>query len=536
MATFSRGLIQGLINPSYSQNLRDVGMLAGSAPGRRRQKERQANRLERAMDITGRGIASAQAGDTSALSAQMEQLRELIKDPNMPIEEKQLYIKEIRALQNMMPGAQKLQTSNSATALMRIDSELENESKLRERIDKGYAEQGMAPITDAAFKAMTDSLKTQQKRLLENPDVGAEYRGLKIEKNRQDAELQVLEASEWLNQNGPDIRGAIKSGDQDQLDGLLKNVPPQYDREVQTFVAAEISNQERLEAFRENSIAKNKAPVNVDFQDEIDRIKEMDFDVKGLSAANAKYKEFLKENWNGKTWTSAAAKVDAARMEENILRIIEDRDSLAVETDFRSARARAAQDDAIIRDAELNIDTYRPDRNDIKFEAERIAGEKELLKPGEDLNDLSGEERATVLAEAEGYLIQQNTEQQASRIRQIDVSRTPEGVIRSITEEQAATLSRFKPEEQQEIMEEYARSDGMDSIDEIIEDLQEFGDIGKPSTEKEVDEPEDRTLSGRMARDFERLIEPASEFMGKIEGRYEGYRERMARRQAGRAE
>ena len=536
MATFSRGLIQGLINPSYSQNLRDVGMLAGSAPGRRRQRERQANRLERAMDITGRGIASAQAGDTSALSAQMEQLRELIKDPNMPIEEKQLYIKEIRALQGMMPGAQKIQTSNSATALMRIDSELEDESKLRERIDKGYAEQGMAPITDAAFKAMTDSLKTQQKRLLENPDVGAEYRGLKIEKNRQDTELQVLEASEWLNQNGPDIREAIKSGNQDVLDGLLEKVPPQYDREVQTFISAEISNQERLDAFRENSIAKNKAPVNVDFQDEIDRIKEAGFDVKGLSAANATYKDFLKENWNGKTWTSAAAKVDAARMEENILRIIEDRDSLAVETDFRSARARAAQDDAIVREAEINVRTFRPSDSSVRSRANALASERDLVRPGEDIGDLDGPTRAGLLRDAEQELIEENTRTQARVIRDIDVSRTPEGVMRPITEEQVATLSRFKPEEQREIMEEYARSDGMDSIDEIIEDLQEFGDIGEPSTEKEVDEPEDRTLSGRMARDFERLMEPASEFMGKIEGRYEGYRERMARRQAGRAE
>ena len=85
-------------------------------------------------------------------------------------------------------------------------------------------------------------------------------------------------------------------------------------------------------------------------------------------------------------------------------------------------------------------------------------------------------------------------------------------------------------------MGEYARSDGMDDIDEIIEDLQEFGVIGDPSTEREVDEPEDKTLSGRMARDLERLMEPASEFMGEIEGRYESYRERMARRQAGRAE
>ena len=489
MATFSRGFLQALTNPTYSQNLFDVGMLAGSAPGRRRQRERQANRLERAMDITGRGVASAQLGDTTALSSQMGQLRELIKDPNMPLEEKRMYIQELRTLQSMMPGARQLQTSNSATALMRIDSELEDESKLRERIDKGYAERGMAPITDAAFKAMTDSLKTQQKRLLENPDVGAEYRGLKIEKNRQDTELQVLEASEWLNQNGSGIREAIKSGDQDQLDGLLKNVPPQYDREVQTFVATEISNQERLDAFREDSIAKNKAPVNVDFQDEIDRLSEAGFNTDALSALNARYKEFLKDNWNGKEWTTGS-KLDAARMEDRILSIIARQDQIAVESDFRDSRRKAAQDEAVIADAELNISTYRPDRNDIKFEAERIAGEKELLKPGEDLNDLSGEERATVLAEAEDYLIQQNTEDQARLIRQIDVSRTPEGVMRPVTQEQAVFVSRFTEEEQKEIMREYARSDGMDDINEIIEDLQEFGVIGEPSPEeKDVDKP-----------------------------------------------
>lgn len=516
MARFSRGLLQSLANPSYGQNLFTLGQQAGSAEAMGRERERQSNRLDTALEITDRGLASAQLGDVTALTSQINQLRELIK--TAPLEEKQLYIQELRALRSQVPGAQQIKTGNSATALMRIDDELQDEVALRKKINDGYAERGMAPITDAAFKSVTDSLKAQQKRLLENPDVGAEYKSLRIEKNRQDAELQVLEASEWLNQNGPDIRQAIKSGNQDVLDGLLEKVPPQYDREVQTFIGAEISNQERLGAFRENSIAKNKAPVNVDFQDEIDRIKEAGFDVGGLSAANATYKEFLKENWNGKTWTSAVAKGDAARMEENILRIIEDRDSLAVETDFRSARARAAQNDAIIKDAELSISTYRPDRNDIRFEAERIAGEKELLSPGEDLSDLSGEERATVFAEAEDYLIQQNTEDQARIIRQIDVSRTPEGVIRSITQEQAVTLSRFTPEEQREIMDEYARNDGMDDIDEIIEDLQEFGVIGDPATREEKDEPPAPTRaigskSGRTSRDFE-----TPEFVRAIRG------------------
>ena len=535
MARFSQGLFRGLSSPSFASSLGALGEQIGSAQAMSRERERQSNRLNTALDATSRGIASAQLGDTTALTSQMGQLRELLKDPNMPIEEKRLYIQELRALQAMMPGAQKVQTSNSATALMRIDNELEDEAALRTKIDQGYEKQGMAPISDAAFKAMTDSLKTQQKRLLENPDIGAEYRNLKVEKSRQDAELQVLEASEWLNQNGPGIREAIKSGDQDVLDGLLENVPAQYDREVQTFVAAEISNQERLSDFRENSIAKNKAPVNVDFQEEIDRIRAAGFDVAGLLAANAAYKKFLAENWNGKEWKTGS-RLDAARMEENILRTIEDRDSLAVETDFRSARARAAQDEAIIRDAELNISTFRPDRNRIKFEADRIAGEKELLKPGEDINDLSGEERAAVIAEAEDYLIQQNTEEQARRIRQIDVSRTPEGVIRPITQEQADLISAFTPEEQREIIDEYAKSDGMDSIKEIIEDLQEFGVIGEPSTQDEDDGPEDQTLAGRAARDLERLVEPASEFMDKIEGQYQGYLERMARRQSGTSE
>lgn len=494
MARFSRGLLQSLANPSYGQNLFTLGQQAGSAEAMGRERERQSNRLERAMDITGKGIASAQAGDTSALSAQMGQLRELIKDPNMPIEEKQLYIQELRALQGMMPRARQTATSNSATALMRIDDELQDEVALRKKINDGYAKRGMAPITDAAFKSVTDSLKTQQKRLLENPNVGAEYKSLRIEKNRQDAELQVLEASEWLNQNGPGIREAIKSGNQDVLDGLLKNVPPQYDREVQTFISAEISNQERLEALRENSIAKNKAPVNVDFQDEIDRIKEAGFDVEGLSAANAKYKEFLKENWNGKTWTSAAAKVDAARMEENILRIIEDRDSLAVETDFRSARARAAQDDAIIKEAEINVRTFRPSDSNVRSRANALASERDLVRPGEDIGDLDGPERARLLRDAEEQLIEENTRTQARVIRDIDVSRTPEGVMRPVTKDQAVLVSRFTEEDQKEILREYARSNGMDSIDEIIEDLQDFGDIGEPSPEKT---PDDRPASSR---------------------------------------
>ena len=507
MARFSQGLFRGLASPSFASSLGALGEQIGSAQAMGRERERQSNRLNTALDATTRGVASAQLGDTTALTSQMGQLRELLKDPNMPIEERRLYIQELRALQAMMPGAQKIQTSNSATALMRIDSELEDESKLRERIDKGYAERGMAPITDAAFKAMTDSLKTQQKRLLENPDVGAEYRGLKIEKNRQDTELQVLEASEWLNQNGSGIREAIKSGDQDQLDGLLKNVPPQYDREVQTFVAAEISNQERLDAFRENSIAKNKAPVNVDFQDEIDRLSEAGFNTEALSALNSRYKQFLEDNWNGKEWTTGS-RLDAARMEDRILSIIARQDQIAVESDFRASRERAAQDDAIVREAEINVRTFRPSDSSVRSRANALASERDLVRPGEDIGDLDGPQRAGLLRDAEQELIEENTRTQALVIRDIDVSRTPEGVMRPITEEQAATLSRFKPEEQQEIMEEYARSDGMDSIDEIIEDLQEFGDIGEPSAQEEDDEPPAptrtiRSKSGRASRGFE---------------------------------
>ena len=66
--------------------------------------------------------------------------------------------------------------------------------------------------------------------------------------------------------------------------------------------------------------------------------------------------------------------------------------------------------------------------------------------------------------------------------------------MRPVTQEQAVLVSRFTEEEQKEILEEYARNDGMDSIDEIIEDLQEFGDIGKPSPEKT---PDDKPASSR---------------------------------------
>ena len=238
MATFGSGLIQGLLNPSYSAELGNVAQQISAAPGIRRERERQANRLERAMDITGKGIASAQAGDTSALSAQMGQLRELIKDPNMPIEEKQLYIQEIRALQGMMPGARQTATGNTARSIIQTRAAIEDPT-LPENVKK---------VLEQRLKVMSD-----------NTDALAAADKFRLDQARMDSEMQRIEGENWLNKNTSKMLELIRNDDADGLEAFVAGAG-QFSGAARKFATSALAGQEAMDRFTANSIAMKMAP------------------------------------------------------------------------------------------------------------------------------------------------------------------------------------------------------------------------------------------------------------------------------------
>lgn len=289
MATFSRGLIQGLINPSYSQNLRDVGMLAGSAPGMRRQRERQANRLERAVDITGRGVASAQLGDTTALSSQMGQLRELIKDPDMPLEEKRMYIQELRTLQGMMPGARQTATGNTARSIIQTRAAIEDPT-LPENVKK---------VLEQRLKVMSD-----------NTDALAAADKFRFDQARMGSEMQRIEGENWLNANTSKMLEFIQNDDADGLEAFVAGAG-QFSGAARKFAQSALAGQESMDRFKANSIAMKIAPdfkagkdgaiisaERTDIQSLPESIREI------FAPGLRKYENLIKEGWDekNKTW------------------------------------------------------------------------------------------------------------------------------------------------------------------------------------------------------------------------------------------
>ena len=486
MARFSQGLFNALSNPSYASSLGALGEQIGSAQAMGRERERQSNRFNTALDATSRGIASAQLGDTTALTSQMGQLRELLKDPNMPIEEKRLYIQELRALQAMMPGAQKIQTSNSATALMRIDNELEDEAALRAKIDQGYEKQGMAPISDAAFKAMTDSLKTQQKRLLENPNVSSEYNKLSVEQGRQRLERRRIASEEWLQTNRPKLQRAIESGEQKNLDAVLESVPPEYAEQAKDFVSSEMAFQREMQEFADNSILRSQEPRNTDFSESIARLPEglQDEQIKAL---NDEYVAYIKKNWNAdkKEWIGGVGvRRRASTMEEELMQMIRSRNNAATNSAWATAEDEKLRVAKQIEDAERSIRTYPsqvPPR-DIKYYAEQFAEED-----GEDFDRLNPDEKANYRQIAKEYLIQENERTQLALIADVDVTRAP---AVGITQQESDRLSRYSAEEQEYIMDEYGDIEqGQMSLTQIMNELEEDGIIVAPKKEEPPREP-----------------------------------------------
>jgi len=159
MATFSRGLIQGLTNPSYSQNLRDVGMLAASAPGRRRERERQLEAITGIATATNAGVAASQMSDLAGLNASISDLQSRLSvttDPTIASE----ITKQIGTLQGLAPQTRKGAALNSVNALEAARQAAEtleekrNIENIMERVarESGNSTEGIIGRTDSEIK------------------------------------------------------------------------------------------------------------------------------------------------------------------------------------------------------------------------------------------------------------------------------------------------------------------------------------------------------------------------------------------------
>tara|TARA_A100001201_G_C4086545_1_gene200691 strand:- start:42 stop:1622 length:1581 start_codon:yes stop_codon:yes gene_type:complete len=483
----SSAVLGGLARPDFAQ---DAGKAIGQAmlgPENRRKERDKMARMDASITAFRQAGAAAQQGDLSALTGQIDVLQTQAREAET-VEEKLFYLNQMRNLQGQIPGATQVKKDKSVDALLRTDAELADTEALRKRINDSNAANGLPPISEADFKRLTDTLTTRRSRMLEDPDVSTEYRTRKAEDLATRLETEKMESIAWIAQNGDGIKQAIRSGSQEELDAALKNVPPEYQAQVDSFVSSQIEAEEQLQDFRSNSILKTQEPINKDFSSRIEDLSASGLNTAGLEALNKQYMEVLDKHWDGSSWDDLANKDRAAKLEESIIQTIERQSNTISLTTWQRQQEDKAREQAAIEEAKESIDTYRPNRLDVQNRAEELAAIAGELGAGEKLSDLPGEDRAKYLDDARAELIDENARLQTSRIRDIDVSETPPDMMRAVTQKQADRISEFTSEEQRLILEEYAAEEGMVDIDEIIDDLLEFEDIQKPVPPKKAPE------------------------------------------------
>lgn len=514
MARFGQGLIQGLTQPSFGQGLFDLG---GQIAERRQERE-QMSRLDESMTTMRQANAAAQQGDVSALTRQINQLQAQAQSATT-MKEKMFYLNQVSDLQAQIPNAQGIKQTRSVDALLRIDNELQNTNDLRDRINKSYAERGLAPISQQDFDNMVNSLKTQQERLQQDPDVNTEYANRKINAARQALDLKKLESAEWLGNNRSKIVAAIKSGKQENLDAVLETVPSLYAEQVQDFVSSELRFQQEMQDFRDNSILKNQEPLNKDFTSRIENLPEGLQDDE-LKAMNQQYVEYIEKHWDAenKEWIGGpGVKKTASTMEENLNRLISNRNERATLNSWEAAEDRKLADERVIEEARIRIETFVPDRNDEKDLAEQFAAEDQ-----EDYDKLDPEEQQAYRRMARDTLVEEHKRRQQAVIAGVDVTQAP---AQAISEEENIRLSTYTTEEQKIIMEEYGEFEkGQMSLTDVMNELEEDGLIQIPVTDEE---PSDEQVLYRR--------EPGFRFLDRMQERYERNIEGLAERRAGKS-
>jgi hypothetical protein len=204
MATFSRGLIQGLINPAYSQNLRDVGMLAGSAPGRRRRQRMLTEMIDRPVDLANFAVSeAARAGDPTAMLRATQARDSVIKDRTQQ-SLNQLEVSRLAAgtpeqkmqIEKIMERVAAGAGIDASKISGRTQAELDTaRSKQRQAISDAY----FALDADATVKNADGeevSVISQFERNVEKAGFGAFFSKLKTERARQDKFNADIEAEE----------------------------------------------------------------------------------------------------------------------------------------------------------------------------------------------------------------------------------------------------------------------------------------------------------------------------------------------------
>jgi hypothetical protein len=396
MARFSQAFLQGLLQPSYQQGLFEAAKGLGQTPGimrmERERKEKEAKELaqiDQLMTTSGQATAAAQQGDVSAVTKQINDLRQQMSLATT-LEQKKMYAQEIKSLQRLIPETQKTAISNKAQSIFRAEEAI------------------LDPTLDPRAKEALEQRIVEMKK---DPQAMAEYNKYKLDQWRTDKAQQQMEADAWIKDNSSAITQAIKEEDFDELDNII-NGAGEFSGAAQTYASNIISAEKTMQQFEENSMLNKAAP---DTSVEEEQISSLPEELqKMVKPSMLKYKKLVEEGWdeNTKTWkTGYRVRAEAAQKEvQGLYRNIINQ--IATSEYFADVKATRDKEETI---KELELELEAPvDPVQIRLYAEAFKKDRKKPITQSDLNA------------AEEYLRRERDRGIIRQLESLDPDRTPE--------------------------------------------------------------------------------------------------------------
>ena len=303
MARFN-ALLQSLARPpAFQQGLFDAARGIGATPvmlGAQRRAEEERQRINAAIDASTTGITAAQEGDTQVLLAQIDVIKEQIAGAGSTDERLDL-VRELRALQALIPGAKTTETNNTAKSIIETRKIL---GQMDER-DARRATGELVPFDERSRGALEQRLKVMS----DNPEALEIADKFRLEQARIKSETKTLEGQNWLNANTAKMLRFIENNDADGLESFVAGAG-EFSGPARKFVQSALAGQESLDRFRDNSIAMKIAPafakgkggsiVSAERSD-IETLPEAVQDIFG--PALDKYEKLIEDGWDDKNGT-----------------------------------------------------------------------------------------------------------------------------------------------------------------------------------------------------------------------------------------
>jgi len=401
MARFSQQMLRGLLNPSYQQELMNVGRAIGGAPGmlatRRREekeKEEELARIDQLVTTSTQATASAQQGDVSSVTSKIDQLRQQMASAKT-VEEKRMYAREIQALQKLIPGTQKVATNNKAQAIIRAEEAL------------------LDPALDPRAKA---ALEERIREMKKDPQAMVEYNKYKMNQWSTGKAQQEMEADAWLKANSSAIQQAVQDEDFDELDNIISNAGD-FSRAAQTYATTVISSQKAMKQFEQNSM-QNKISPDTSIEENL--IRELPEELqKQFEPLLQSYKDVVEKGWTGEEWKTGQ-RVRAEQIQKRIQGLYSNTINQIATSEYFADRRSERDTQEMIRRFELQMEAPI-DSADIRAEARILNPDKETITQ-QDLDD------------AEKRLRETRNRAITEQIFLLDPERKPEETTVSITE------------------------------------------------------------------------------------------------------